>query len=247
MKNKQSGNVLFMILIAIFLLGGLTVLMSRTSGTSDDTGGAEQVSIQASELFKYASGLQAAVQSLASQQGCSENEISFYYASEPFGSPADYTNPNSTASCEVFGAQGAGLTYKTIPAAWRTITGNYAARSHFASGQCVNGIGTGSGTTCSTATTELRFIALGLTKELCLAINNRLGITNPSGNPPEDEDYVAPFVGTYTPGNTGLTGVIGDDSTASAVPLKGKKAGCLMDTAGSTSGQYFFYHVLLAR
>ena len=244
--SAQNGNALWVILIAIALLGAITAMFARSGGTSDDTGDYEQNSIAVSEIMRYAAGLETAVQNLLGR-GCSENDISFYYAGEPYNVPGDYTNPAARTECEIFGMNGAGIAYKNIPAGWRAVTGNYAARSHFAAGHCVNGIGTGPGTTCNVSQTELRLVIGGLTKSLCLAINDRLGIANTGGNPPSDEDSVPAFIGSYTPASGGTGGVIGDDSTAAALPLKGRSAGCLMDDSGSTANQYFFYHVLISR
>ena len=244
-RHTERGNALWIILLSIALLGAITAMFARSGGTSDDTGDYERNSIIASDIMRYAAGLENAVQNLLNR-GCSENDISFYYADEPYNSPGDYTNPSGRAECEVFGANGAGMAYKTIPASWRAVSGNYAARSHFAAGLCVNGVGTGT-TSCNASQTELRLIISGLTKSLCMTINDRLGIENPGDNPPSDEDNAPAFTGAFPTPISSPASILGDDGTASALPLKGKSAGCLMDNAGSTENQYLFYHVLIAR
>ena len=82
--RKESGNILIVILITIFLLGALTAMLSRSGGSSNETGNYEQVQIKASDLLNWASGLEAAIIRLK-QQGCSENQIDFSYDSDGDG------------------------------------------------------------------------------------------------------------------------------------------------------------------
>ena len=75
MKN-QSGNILLFILIAILLIGLLTVSLTRSSNQSNDTGDYEQNVIAANKLLAYTKSMQIATQTLL-QRGCGENDISF--------------------------------------------------------------------------------------------------------------------------------------------------------------------------
>jgi len=106
--KTQSGNALWFILIAIGLLGLLTVSLTRGGSSSNDTGDYEQNQIIASEILTYAKSIENAVQSLLSR-GCSENEISFEN-----GVVTGYANPNAPTdkSCHVFNSAGAGMTYE---------------------------------------------------------------------------------------------------------------------------------------
>ncbi|PZO88480.1 MAG: hypothetical protein DI626_01670 [Micavibrio aeruginosavorus] len=118
--NKESGNALWLILIAIFLLGGLTVLLSRTGSQTEDTGNAEQMQIVASNILGYAASIEQGIQTLL-MRGCSENEISFWYDSNKDGtenSSDDYYNPNapSDRTCHIFSTTGAGLNYQDMGA-----------------------------------------------------------------------------------------------------------------------------------
>lgn len=119
MKNKtQNGNALFFILIAIALLGLLTVTMMRSSSDSNDAGSYEQSQIVASEVLNYAKSIENAVQMLLAR-GCSENELSFWHDSNDDGnenSSDDYYNSKSPTdhSCHVFDVAGAGLTYQDM-------------------------------------------------------------------------------------------------------------------------------------
>lgn len=241
MKHKQSGNALWFILLAIFLLGGLTVLLSRTGSQSEDTGSTERASIMASEMMRYAAGIESAVQQLLSR-GCSENQISFHHPDlTPAGS---YINPNSTdGSCNIFDVKGAGIAFTRKKDSWREETTASSPFWQLYGNQCIYGVGTGT-TTCTNAQTEL-FVAAGvLKKELCLEINRRLGVENPSGAPPSDIMLGGYFTGSFEPSGSAGENIIGDSATTSAIPLQYKKSACLQD---SNNQKYHFYHVILAR
>ena len=76
--KKQNGNALWFILLAIALLGLLTAVMTRSSGTDNDTGSYEKNQIAANEILQYAKSIENAVQNLLAR-GCSENDISFWH------------------------------------------------------------------------------------------------------------------------------------------------------------------------
>ncbi|MCI5060759.1 MAG: hypothetical protein MRY79_06785 [Alphaproteobacteria bacterium] len=106
--KTQTGNALWFILIAIGLMGLLTVMLSRGSNTTNDTGDYEQTQIAASQILGYAKSLENAVQMLLAR-GCSENEISFENSTI-----AGYTNANAPTdnSCHVFEPEGAGMEWE---------------------------------------------------------------------------------------------------------------------------------------
>lgn len=249
LTNKTSGNVLVFILIAIFLMGALTMLFVRSDGQSEDTGDTERTSIQASRLLTYASKIQNATDMLRSH-GCGENQISFWIDSnaDSLETAADYAY-NSAAptdhSCHVYEPQGGGVDYQKADSQWMAVTTAYQQFILPGNNYCIYGVGTGT-TTCTKATTDL-FISLdGITLALCNEINRRVGVDQISGNPPADEisnNYSPVFADPVGINN----GIIGDDSTASAQPLKNKRTACVLDTTGSGSGRYHFYRVLIAR
>jgi hypothetical protein len=109
--KSEKGNALIFILIAIALLGLLTVTLSRSGDSTNDSGDYEQNQIAASEILSYAKSIENAVQMLLAR-GCSENDISFEN-----NVVAGYTNPNAPTdnSCHVFDVAGAGMTYQSTP------------------------------------------------------------------------------------------------------------------------------------
>lgn len=117
-RNDEGGNALIFILIAIALLGLLTVTLSRSGDSTNDTGDFEQNQIAASEILAYAKSIENAVQSLLAR-GCSENEISFWHDSDGNGTEDggdDYYNDKSPTDrfCHVFDVAGAGMTFTDL-------------------------------------------------------------------------------------------------------------------------------------
>lgn len=247
-KKKENGNALFLILIAIFLLGGLTVLLARTSSTTDETGDTEQASIAASAILNYAASVKAATEKLR-QDGCSETELHL-----------GVTNANSPSdgSCHVFDARGGGLTLSTpketwIDPAWPqsavTAANSFAVRGwYFPATTCVIDIGTGSSGCQSSATTvrDLIITMNFLKKDVCMAINRSLGVANVTGDAPTCTG--CSFYHTTWPKWQGT--FTGTGAAIGATSYFGVKSMCYKSVSGSTSvpaNTYSFYSVLLAR
>ncbi len=78
-----------------------------------------------------------------------------------------------------------------------------------------------------------------LLPEICIELNNKLGVTNPSDAPPTDTS----FNETLYKGVYGFNNVIGDE--AGGAELKGKTSACFQKTGAPA--EYVFYKVLVAR
>ncbi len=237
--NKQSGNALWFILLAIVLLGGLTVLLSRTGSQTEETGDVERASIYASEIMKYSAGIAGAVQQLLSR-GCSENQISF---NDPKHT-VSYVNPKPAPNnaCDIFNVKGGGMELMPKKEAWRLNASGYIY-PHLYGVQCIYGVGSGT-TTCTRGEVDLVLQVGSIKKEICLAINSRLGIPMVGNEPPSDVLLGTPFIGEFVDTTNSNDDIIGDMGTASAAGLRGKKAFCMRNT---TTGGYAFMQVVIAR
>lgn len=242
MMPTQRGNALWMILLAIALLGGLTAMFARSSSTSDDTGDYERNSIAASEILRYAKSLEIGVQNLITR-GCSENDISFWNDSNGDGvenSSDDYYNSRSPSdkSCHVFMAQGAGLAQQNARTQWfvpsyssSTNYGNYT----FAVAQMA-GVNS---TTDPLGSTDMELVVIlpYISKSVCQAINVSLGIPM-NGNDILSDGFVSTinkFTGTYPTGS----------GTTLANFDVARNAGCLKNT--NATGEYTFFSAILPR
>jgi len=227
--NPQSGSAFLYIIIAIALLAALSVAVSRGNRGSTSTMSDQQAKLAAQEIIDYGNTVAAAVQKLR-LRGCTDTQISFEN-----NIVTGYANPNapSDKSCHVFDPAGANIVFKgQIASEWlATAPMNWTFNRQFH----INDVGT----TCSNPScADLALNAQFLKKDICMEINDILGIENPLSDAPIDTDHdYQPFIGSYLTGN-----IVGDE--AGSAGLSGKSAGCFYTTS---TGAYHFYQVLIAR
>ncbi len=227
-SNSQSGNVLFIILIAVGLLASLSYAVTSSSRNGGKSLSDEKSQLYATEILEYAQNMANAVTQLR-LRGCDEDEISFF--NDDVGG---YTNNNAPPdfTCHVFRPEGGGLSWNT-PQTGVTVSAPVASDWLITTGNSVQNIGT-TGTSDDNA--DLVLLLNDVTSNLCLKINNLLGVTNPSDAPPEDTEVdIGKFIGVYD-----YEVLLGDEDTA----LSGKKAACFYN---DDQTEYVFYKVLIAR
>ena len=244
--RTENGNALWFILIAVMLLGLLTVAMTRGGSSSNETGSYEQNQIIANEVLRYASSIENGVQSLIAR-GCSENDISFWHDSDGNGTEDgsdDYYNDDSPAdrSCHIFQAEGAGLSYIDPNERWLdSNTGNIAHGSYYITGY-------GLVEDVDSTSAELLFILPLIKEGLCTSLNQTLGVSVI----PVDDGIISTaayearkFTGTFPTASYGL----GDDSGLSNNGVIDGKTSLCIQTQGNAplANTYHFYHVLHAR
>ncbi len=219
-QKLQSGNALWFVLIAIALMGGLTVMLSRSSGTSEETGEYEQNQISAAEVMRIGEGLKIAVENLRAR-GCSENTISFWHDSDGNGTEDgsdDYYNADAPTdhSCHVFEPEGAGLTYES---SW-IFTGE----------SLVLGLG-------SDTRTEL--VAIFETDiDVCMQLNDLVSVSNDASDAPAEDFDMTVFTGSF---GTTYTNAYTIGNTSSQFEEK------FQTCSKSGGGNYYYAHVLSER
>jgi len=222
--SHERGSAIFMILIGIALFAALSYTVGNMMRSGDAQAVPEEkAKVYAAQLVDYGNTIRQAVQNIRID-GCEETEISFTRESGD-----DYEHsPSVPAKCQVFNATGGGAKYQLPPAeiydgSDYIFTGEHAAENI--------------GTVCTNADcSDLIMVLENLDKAVCLAINERLGINNPSNDAPNDAGgAMSPFVGSYAYEN-----VLLDEDTE----LDGQTAGCFRDTPANT---YSYFKVLLAR
>lgn len=226
-NNPESGNALWFILLAVALLAALTITITRSSDSTEQTGDIERARVQASELMRFASGVEQAIAQMR-LNGTSENEISF----DGVAALAGYANTRCTDnSCRIFDRAGTGVTYQS-PA--ESVS---AQEWLFTGANSIVGVGSDGSGASSSADNELMMIAMNIPETLCARINTDLGITGI----PQDTGQVnlaATWQGTFP------NGLVLENPA-------GRKTGCFegnQDQASADiSGQYYFYHTLIAR
>ncbi len=226
-RNNERGNVLFIILIAIALLASLSYAITHSS-RGGDTFNSERTGLAADEIIAYGNTLSTAVGQLR-LRGCTTSQISFENNIATI-----YTNGSAPSdnSCHIFHPDGGGMTYQNTNSSSLIASGTGI---YFDGSMEIEDIGT---TCAATACSDLVFYVRDLKENICIEINNKLSITNPSGVPPLDDgtDF-DPFIGTYSYDLS-----LGD--TVGSAAITGAKSACLQENGGST---YNFYRVLIAR
>lgn len=106
----ESGNVLFFILIAIFLMGVLTVAIQMTSQSGNENVDNEVSIIRYSQVKQHAAELENAIR-LIYDNGFSENDIRFAHPD----ANSEYGNVTDTPERQVFASRGGGVSYRLPP------------------------------------------------------------------------------------------------------------------------------------
>lgn len=234
--RHEKGNALFIILIAIGLLGAATAMFTRSSSTTDDTGDYEQTQITANRIMNDLNTVALGVQNLI-MRGCSENSLSFWYDSNRDGNEDGddlYYNADAPSdhSCHVFHPSGAGVTPTKPPAPYAKDDPLYYKGKYFFFAQTEwkdNGDNCGEDR-CVDLIGGLR----DLSQSLCQQINTMLGI---EGIPSNTTWGGAQFDGTYE----SLYTLANEPSSAAAA---GKPAACFY---GIDQDSYTFQIILHAR
>lgn len=226
-----------MILIAVILFGALSYTVANMMrGGNAEVIGQEQANLLADEILAQGQQFRHAVQDMRISNACDDDEISF---ENPV--VAGYTNGTNT-DCQIFNSDGGGMNYIAPVADWLD-SGQSGQTSY---GQWVL---TGFdrvpdvGTTASAPDDKELILKLPYVKKIvCEAINEKAGVTNPSGNPPQESgahDISTKFTGSYGSG--------ADELDTGGGEIDSHLAGCVEGNTSPPSGTYHFYQVLLAR
>lgn len=219
MSRSQNGNVLFFILIAVALVGLLTMAIQSSSQTGSENIDDETLLIQASEIRQYATELENAVRFIM-QNGHSENDLRFAH---PEAHP-DYGNITISSETQIFHRSGGAATYR-LPRS-RVNNGD---RWEFYAGTHLPGAGTDRA--------DLIAVLPNINEPLCQMINKQIGYT---GQPLDTGACLHEGPAErFDSGNFSSTANTVDVSSFSSTPAF---QGCVL--CGSN---YHFYHVLMAR
>ncbi|MFK7839980.1 MAG: hypothetical protein AB8B83_06575 [Bdellovibrionales bacterium] len=251
--KSESGNVLFMILIAVALIGFLTAAVTRTNRTDGANIDGETLVLRASEVQRYASELERAVNFIM-QNGFSENSIRFAH----YNAHADYGDLGSDSDTrdQVFHRDGGGASYRAPPAGV-----NDGSQWEFYGGTHIPGMG-------RSDRPELVAVLPYVTQAFCDRINdlnNQSGSMSDNGNTTPSATNAGECVNMGAIGrfdnstqfystaintmNEASTSFEHDPNTSAARPAQQGCVICSRDTNGdgSLTDELHFYHVLMTR
>jgi hypothetical protein len=244
-QTRQSGNVLFLIFIAIGLFAALTYAVS--DGTR---GGTKQLSdtqakLMASEVIAFHASVKQAVEQLQ-QWGCSEQELYFGHESllKMNGNLASSPNPNMKQSCRIFYDGGGGIlpitqSNASVQDSLLVNANAFIPGTTNASASRWNGIG-------SSAGAELGLVTFFIKEEVCREINRLLKVNNGQPilvGPAQAMINDTTFMGQFPSLSNYRFGVSGEEA------IIGKPAFCFKEN-GQWAGpfvHYYFMSVLIPR
>lgn len=236
MIENKSGNVLFLILIAVALFAALSYAVTQSSRGGGNAS-SEKSAIDSSVIVQNVALINTTIQKLQLMNGCSDTQISFLYDSDGDGAVEtngddNYYNPNAPTNgeCDLFNTAGGGLSYSQLG------IGDTGRGWFFSGKHRMEGVG-GDGV----ADQELMSF-LAVNEETCLAINRQLGLpTSPLGEDWYDKNH--PFLGAYL--NLTRTG----DGGGNNLPYEGTTSGCLIHSQPTWGygDSHFYYNVIITR
>lgn len=233
--RNQRGNVIFILLIAVVLLGALSFAITQTQRGSTSQVTDENARLLATEIIDYSNTVANAVGQLR-LRGVAETALCFDSPQWPvdhvYAFPACDTQTN-----RIFSPDGGGVIWARPTALAFDPDANPSGLWEYVVGNEVTGIGTDG---LADDNVDLLMILTGLNFKVCHQINKLLQVENPDAeSTPVVLAYAEhKFTGSYTAAQA-------IDDSAGGGKLFGKKSGCFNSL--SPSNNYVFYRVLQAR
>ncbi|HTK84347.1 MAG TPA: hypothetical protein VL625_04610, partial [Patescibacteria group bacterium] len=245
-RQSESGNVLFLILIAVALFAALSYAVTQSSRSGSGEATSEKSLISGAQITQYPAGVRTDIIRMMIDNNISVDQLEFNGPSD-FG--ALFTSPSGKHVRSVFHPDGGGATYQLAPG--DVMDSGSPGMWYYNADWFVTNIGT-TPTTDSTGN-EMTAFLVDIKQSVCQKIDDALGIiSNPI--PTLGNGAVADFeftqgggANTATPPNTFETfpATAGKcfDTTDCSTPgtLAGQPFGCVK----TTDGKYVYYHVLL--
>jgi len=237
-RKGESGNVLFLILIAVALFAALSYAVTSSSRSGGGDANDETNLISSSTITQYPASVRTSIIRMQVSKGVSTSELEF-------NAPSDFANCGTYgstlgANC-VFHPDGGQATF--VPGNADVMAGGTQTDWVFNSENEISLVGRTAGSNAATANTaDVVAFLVDIREGVCERINEELGIV---GIPVETTAITVTNTMVNTDGSTapgiaaaGAGPTIGGDITA----LDGQAFGCFRNGA---TGPYVYYHVLL--
>jgi|AntRauTorcE11897_2_1112592.scaffolds.fasta_scaffold00743_10 hypothetical protein len=226
--NKQAGNALFLILIAVALFAALSYAVTQ-SGRGSANIDKDKANLLGAQISQYGSQMENAVTRMRLINGCSDLELSF----ENAATGTTYQNATAPTECELFNPVGGGMTYD-FPDEASTDTDWI-----FTGSMTIVDVGYDPGGHPADAK-EIIALMRNIDEDVCVAINRSLGIKSGLPVPEDTRVTTTAYTGSFVSGGYGLA-----DDVDSAI-LAGHYSGCV-ESAYPSPGVLFYYHVIAPR
>ena len=247
-RRTESGNVLFLILIAVALFAALSYAVTQSSRSGAGGTDGESALVNSATVTQYPASVRTAIVRMIIN-GTTIDQMNFDPPSEFSG-----TCNSAPAAC-VFHTDGGGATRVTAPP--DVMANSQQGEWVFASNYEINQIGTSGG---AVSNTDVIAFLPGISQGICVRLNEELGINFVAGDD-GDNDGVPDASATNVPDNTdekkfangGISGLdivaAGAGNTLDGV-FAGQPFGCadFNDSANDPNdADLAYYHVLVER
>jgi len=239
-RQSESGNVLFLILIAVALFAALSYAVTQSTRSGGGSTERETALLNSATLTQYPTALRTAVVRLV-LSGTAADGVSF-------DAPTDASFGGGSASIQVFHPTGGAAVFQEPPAeaiADNTL-GNWSYNANFE----IPGIGqTGAGGN------ELIAFLPGVSVGICRRLNEELGVpsndSTDTGIPDFEVTTDTDITATHAPANSvdAFPATAVEAISNSGDDFSGQPSGCFRDSTIGDGGTpaYIYYAVLLER
>lgn len=239
-RSSQSGNVLFLILIAVALFAALSYAVSLSMRGTGSGAQREENDTSSGVILAFGDALKVAVQRMVTVNAILVDDLEF-------NPPADFSNCTSPSVC-VFHPDGGQALYQTAPTPLMDMGGDNSSGTWVITANMeVQNMGT-SGAASVNGNDVVAFL-VGIRKDICESINRRLGLpyaTLPQmANQAAGADMITSYNSYYMDYDVVPAAefyIIGSGGGDAA--LAGEQAGCYYE---SQSGNYVYYTVVYPR
>lgn len=172
-QKRESGNILFYILLVVFMLGMLTYYISQTSTQQSGALGQQTIDNQINQMVTYAAGLGGALQQMV-VNGENPNTLYTTLDAQPPSADMNYSTPPN--NLKLFHPMGGGITYESQSAPNLPVATNYSINA----ASIINGLGctAASGVGCVPTAGHIIFTATMTASNYCAEVNKKLNGSN---------------------------------------------------------------------
>ncbi len=238
-QQSESGNVLFLILIAVALFAALSYAVTQSSRSGSGEATSEKSLISGAQITQYPAGVRTDIIRMMIDNNTAVDKLDFNAPSD-FGSLV--ANPSGKFTTGVFHPDGGGATYQLAPT--DVMDNSSPGTWYYNATFYVLNIGTTP--TTDSSGNELTAFLPGIKQSVCQKIDDALGIAS---NPIPVVTGAASTYQTQQGTGTGYTAFPTAAGTqivsSSGASLDGQPFGCFATT--DATPLYVYYHVLLER
>lgn len=248
-RKEESGNVLFLILIAVALFAALSYAVTQSTRSSGGDAGKETNRINSAQLTQYPASVRTSIVRMV----ISGQDINTLEFNDPalFTAGCTVDGAGERSRC-VFHPEGGGATYVQAPGSLMN-SGSQGDWIYNGDNEIENIGTTTAGAGVATGTVDLMAFLPGVSQGVCESINEELGMPTATGSITEDGILYLSTSSMINPDAATPTSLAAGGASvgATSAALVGQPFGCFFDSDGNAdnggAAQYVYYHVLVER